>query len=52
MAMTLDMGATMEQYNASKTPEEADAKAMSSDWHATGNDIRSAMRQYEQAQSA
>ncbi|MEI8230641.1 MAG: hypothetical protein WCG83_05930 [Candidatus Peregrinibacteria bacterium] len=47
MAMTLDLGATMSQYNISRTPEEADAKAMKSDWQATGNDIRFAMNSYE-----
>jgi len=45
--MTLDLGATMSQYNISRTPEEADAKAMKSDWQATGNDIRFAMNSYE-----
>ncbi|MBI1812729.1 hypothetical protein HY285_03420 [Candidatus Peregrinibacteria bacterium] len=49
MAITLDVGATLEQYNLSRTPEEADTKAMRADWRATGNDIRFAMKQHEQA---
>lgn len=48
MAMTLDMSGSLTQYNENATPEEADAKAVKSDWYATGNDMRAAMKKYEQ----
>ena len=51
LAMTLDMGSTLEQYNTSRTPDEADIKALQSDWRVTGADIRSAMKEYEQEKS-
>ena len=33
-------------YNDSPTIEEADSRALSSDWQAVGNDIRNAMKSY------
>lgn len=40
----VDLGATRNNYNDSDTPEEADARALRSDWAAVGKDLRSAMR--------
>lgn len=47
MATILDLGATIDIYNADKTPEEADFKAISSDWHATGDDLYESLREYK-----
>jgi len=42
----LDLGGTMVVYNDSPTPEEADNRALDSDWRAVGHDIESAMALY------
>lgn len=34
-------------FDESTTPEEADMKALSSDWETVGEDIRMAMNEYE-----
>jgi hypothetical protein len=47
MAATLDMGNTLMIYNRSKTSEEADYKAIQSDWFAVGDDISFAMETWE-----
>jgi hypothetical protein len=49
MSGVLDMGATLNGYNINQTPEEADRKALLSDWRMVGTDIRSALSSYEQA---
>ncbi|MGI6252104.1 MAG: hypothetical protein ACOYJV_01575 [Aminivibrio sp.] len=49
MAATLDIGSTLTIYNESASPEEADAKAMESDWGVVGQDILAAMSGFEQA---
>jgi hypothetical protein len=46
MAAVLDMGATLTVYNESRSPEEADFKAIYSDWVATGDDISSALNKW------
>ena len=46
VARTLDMGATMQEYNQSLTPEQADANALHADWRAVGDDIRRAIQQF------
>ncbi|MCG6534491.1 MAG: hypothetical protein L7F78_07335 [Syntrophales bacterium LBB04] len=38
----MDLGATLVEYNQSTTPQEADARAIASDWAVTGKDIRRA----------
>lgn len=43
MGQVLDIGATMTTYNDSKSTQEADARAMHSDWSMIGNDIKNAM---------
>lgn len=47
MSYVLDIGATQTIYNHSKTAEEADLKALSSDWQAVGDDIRGAVVRWE-----
>jgi len=43
MASIMDLGTTLVIFNESHTPEEADSRAVKSDWIITGDDIRSAM---------
>lgn len=38
-ARAIDIGSTMNEYNKNQTPEEADSKAIQSDWKAVGDDI-------------
>jgi len=45
-ARVVDVGGTLNRYNRSETPEEADALAMYADWKAVGEDIRRAMQRY------
>jgi len=44
MSRILDFGVTINQYNASLTPEEADTTAIYSDWLAVGDDLRLAIK--------
>ena len=46
-ASLLDIGATLTHYNEFSTPEEADARAIKSDWAAIGNDLRFVSNQWE-----
>lgn len=39
----IDLGGTMEIFNESRSPSEADRLAMANDWAVVGNDIRNAM---------
>lgn len=50
MARNLDIGNTLQAYNASATEQEADIEALKDDWRAVGNDIRGSMTAYEQEQ--
>ena len=47
IAAVFDFGATLTNFNFSNTPEEADYKAISSDWYSVGDDIRGAMVEWE-----
>jgi hypothetical protein len=47
MGTALDIGATFPEYNLSQTPEEADFKAVQSDWIAVGQDINAAIGKVE-----
>ena len=49
MASVLDIGSTLTHYNTSDSPEEADARAIASDWAMVGQDIRSAISAYEKS---
>lgn len=48
MARIMDLGATMQIYNDSKTEKEADIRALKKDWEAVGEDVVIAAKQYEQ----
>ena len=42
-ARLLDIAGTFDRYNVSRTPEEADARAMYSDWRMVGEDLADAI---------
>lgn len=46
-ARVLDLGGTFDAYNSSESSDEADAKALSSDWSIMGEDLQGAIAQYE-----
>lgn len=48
VARVLDLGGSLQIYNESKTPNEADRLAMKMDWLVVGDDIRGSMEEYEQ----
>lgn len=43
VARTLDLGATFDSYNESRTPDEADARALYADWKAVGLSLLQAL---------
>lgn len=47
MGKALDLGSTRNIYNSSSSTEEADLKALKSDWIIVGDDIRRAAHHYE-----
>jgi hypothetical protein len=49
MASALDLGATLVEYNESPSPKVADAVAIQADWIVTGDDILSAMNNWQGA---
>ena len=48
MARVLDLGGTLQEYNVSDTGKEADIHALRNDWRAVGDDIKEAIKSYEQ----
>ena len=48
MARVVDLGSTMQIYNACETEKEADLKALRRDWMSVGEDIMLATNKYEQ----
>jgi len=46
VASALDLMGVFPSYNISKTPEEADAKALLNDWYNVGNDLAEAIPAY------
>ncbi|MGO9410975.1 MAG: hypothetical protein ACLQCB_09510 [Spirochaetia bacterium] len=40
MAKAIDVTASMDDYNISPTPEEADARALHADWQEIGRDLK------------
>lgn len=48
-ARSLDLYCLFDSYNSSSTEREADYRATLSDWRVIGQDILSAMRQFERA---
>ena len=47
MARVVDLGGTLQVYNSSATPKEADQRAILADWLAVGEDIHAAMSEYD-----
>ena len=47
VARLFDFFGLFTRYNFSRTEEEADAKALYSDWRAIGQDLALAMRRFE-----
>ena len=47
VARLLDFGQGLVRYNHASTPAEADFNALLSDWKAVGDDVRWAIRTYE-----
>ena len=47
MARILDFGGTLNEYNTSSSPEQADTLALWSDWLAVGDDLRWAFNAFE-----
>ncbi len=48
VSRVLDLGATLQEYNTSRTEQEADTEAIKNDWRAVGDDLRLSIRKYEQ----
>ncbi len=48
ISRVLDLGATLQKYNDSKTELEADTNALKSDWQSVGEDLKSSIKTYEQ----
>lgn len=46
VSRVIDLGATMQEYNTSKTESQADFEALRNDWCAVGHDLRSAIKEY------
>lgn len=46
-ARVFDLFGQFDEYNRSETPEEADAKAIASDWMVIGQDLANAIEQNE-----
>jgi len=51
LARTLDLLGSLDSYNWSPTPEQADAAAMFVDWSLVGSDLSKAMAQFGAAPS-
>jgi hypothetical protein len=52
MARVLDMGCTLNTYNDSRTPEEADEKAFKSDFISVFKDLKNSIGHYEQKEKS
>jgi len=48
-ASVIDLGATLVEYNQSRTPEEADNRAIYADWLAIGEDLWAVVMQSREA---
>ena len=48
----VDVAGSFHNYNESMTPQEADAKALRSDWEAIGIDFSAALDEFHQEVSA
>jgi hypothetical protein len=47
LAKVLDIGSTFDSYNENASPREADYWSMISDWSAVGDDLQSALTEYD-----
>lgn len=45
IARAIDLGGTLNEYNYSRSGQEADMRALRADWHAIGSDMRRAVKQ-------
>ena len=52
VARIIDMGGTLNEYNSSRSGQEADAVALRSDWAAIGQDMRDAIGEFEKEAEA
>jgi hypothetical protein len=52
VARVFDLFGQFDEYNRSETPDEADAKAIASDWIVVGQDIADAIEQDESEMQA
>lgn len=43
LASAVDIGGTLVEYNIARTPQEADTRAIATDWAITGKDILAAL---------
>ena len=50
-ARTLDVFATFDEYNSSSSPEEADTRALESDWGVVGQDLTKAVKKVKSGRS-
>jgi len=46
VARLVDLGTTLDGYNVSQTPEDADTIAIASDWRIVGKDLRDAIMKH------
>lgn len=46
-ARTLDLGGTFDAYNDSPSTQEADRRALASDWTTVGRDLQNAMTEFD-----
>ncbi len=46
VARLVDFGSTLNEYNISNTSEQADEKALKSDWYAIGEDFKKVVNDY------
>ncbi len=52
-ASVIDLGGVLHKdYNKSKTGEAADKEALQNDWRAVGQDLKSAIYEYEQTSTS
>ncbi len=45
LAKVLDLGNTLDYYNSSESPEQADVDALRADWNIIGQDLRDAAKE-------
>jgi hypothetical protein len=43
-ARLVDLGGVFDKYNRSQTEQQADGRALASDWSSVGDDLRAAMQ--------